>query len=82
MSAVKEKIDEVTKTHVVQLEKFTAAFISEVGSAKASEYTLVETQQGTSWQWRWVHNSNIQDHGYVCSKCASQPTPPKEEEKK
>lgn len=40
----KETIDEVMRTRASHIESFSAAFLEQVGSAEASKYRLVETQ--------------------------------------
>tara|TARA_R110002153_G_scaffold132597_2_gene281649 strand:- start:18243 stop:18521 length:279 start_codon:yes stop_codon:yes gene_type:complete len=41
----KDTIDEVMRTRAAHIESFSAAFLQQVGSAEASRYKLVETQE-------------------------------------
>ena len=50
----KKYIDELFRTRKYHLEKFTAAFISDVGCAEASKYQLMERTTGLDTTWYFV----------------------------
>jgi len=48
---LKDHIDEILRTRHDHLEKYTAAFITQVGSAEASKYQLIEKREGLTTSW-------------------------------
>ena len=59
MDFMRKHTEELLRNRFEHLEKYTAAFLAQVGSAEASKYMLVESTNGVETRWYFKLRTDV-----------------------